>query len=320
MTTPILLITFNRPDHTRKVLERILEANPKDLYIFQDGARDGNENDAVKCQQVRDVIAELVGCEKLTDGQQTLHPTRCILHFYGSPVNLGCGAGPMTGISWFFENVEQGMIFEDDCLPSPTIFSFYEILLNRYKDDERISLITGTNALSKWCSWKYDYLFVKSGGMTMGCWASWRRAWKMFDWEVKSWGNPESHNKFRDFVGESRYQNWEKLMDEIYKNPPRDAWDYQWAYARTVNHTYSIVSTVNQMSNIGFCAESTHTPNENDRRANMSILECRLPLQKHTFRIAKVFDWEMYQRFDRKNTKSTILRVLLKLIDLICRR
>lgn len=99
MQVPILLITFNRPDHTRKVLERILEANPKDLYIFQDGAREGNENDTIRCQQVRDVIAELVGCDKLIDGQQTLHSTRYTLHFYGSPVNLGCGPGPMTALN-----------------------------------------------------------------------------------------------------------------------------------------------------------------------------------------------------------------------------
>lgn len=308
LNTPILLITFNRPNHTRKVLERIVEAKPKDLYVFRDHWREDRADEQTKCEQVIEVVKEL------TDG------TGINVHYLLPETNLGCGPGPAIGITWFFENVEQGMIFEDDCLPSPTIFSFYETLLNRYKDDERISLITGTNALSKWCSWKYDYLFVKSGGMTMGCWASWRRAWKMFDWEVKSWGDPKSHSQLREFVGERRYGNWEKLMDELYKNPPRDAWDYQWAYARTVNHTYSIVSTVNQMSNIGFCAESTHTPNENERRANMSIFECLLPLKNHTFSVARIFDWEMYQRFDRKDSKSTILRALLKLIDLICRR
>lgn len=308
LNTPILLITFNRPNHARKVLERIVEAKPRDLYVFRDHWREDRADEQTKCEQVISVVKEL------TDG------TGINVHYLLPDHNLGCGPGPATGITWFFENVEQGMIFEDDCLPSPTIFSFYEILLNRYKDDERISLITGTNALSKWCSWKYDYLFVKSGGMTMGCWASWRRAWKMFDWEVKSWGNPESHNRLKTFVGEDRYKKWEKLMDELYKNPPRDAWDYQWAYARTVNHTYSIVSTVNQMSNIGFCAESTHTPNEDDRRANMTIFKCRLPLKNHEFRIAKVFDWEMYQRFSRKTKKGILMRVLLKIIDAICRK
>lgn len=99
MNTPILLITFNRPSHTRRVLEAILAAEPKDLYVFQDGAREGNEADVVKCQQVRDVINELV----------TKHQTPITLHTNYSSINLGCGPGPMTGISWFFDNVEQKM-------------------------------------------------------------------------------------------------------------------------------------------------------------------------------------------------------------------
>ena len=45
MTPPVLLITFNRPEHTRRVLEAILAAQPHDLYVFQDGAREGNVDD-----------------------------------------------------------------------------------------------------------------------------------------------------------------------------------------------------------------------------------------------------------------------------------
>lgn len=309
MKTPILLITFNRPTHTKRVLERILEANPKDLYIFQDGAREGNATDVQKCQAVRDVIDEL-----------TVHCASCTVHRNYSDVNLGCGPGPATGISWFFDNIEQGMIFEDDCLPSSTIFAFYEELLNRYKNDERISIITGTNALSRWRSHSHDYIFAKSGGMTMGCWASWRRAWQWFDWEVKSWGEQSTQEHLRQVVGDKHYADWKVLMDKLYANPPQDAWDYQWSYARTLHNSLSIVSTVNQMSNIGFCEESTHTPNANDRRGYMKTFECRLPLKEEPMKVDKLFDWEMHQRFGRKTKKSKILKLVLKLIDFIYRR
>lgn len=79
LNVPILLITFNRPDHTRRVLERILEAKPQELYVFQDGAREGNANDAAKCPEVRAVI------EDLTAGSSTR------LHTFYSEKNLGCG-------------------------------------------------------------------------------------------------------------------------------------------------------------------------------------------------------------------------------------
>ena len=124
-----------------------MAAQPKELYVFQDGAREGNENDFEKCVEVRQVV------ETLTNNNSVC------LHTLYSDKNLGCGPGPATAITWFFNNVEQGMIFEDDCLPSPTIFGFYEELLERYKDDERISIITGTNALSRWRSKRYDYIF-----------------------------------------------------------------------------------------------------------------------------------------------------------------
>lgn len=319
MNTPVLLITFNRPDHTRRVLERILEAKPQELYVFQDGAREGNANDVAKCAEVRQVIDTLWD-NYLSHAVAENEKQQPRLHRYYSDINLGCGPGPVTAISWFFEHVEMGIVMEDDCLPTSTIFAFYERLLEIYKDDKRISLITGTNALSKWCSWKSAYLFSKTGGMTMGCWASWRRAWNMFDWRIESWHNPINKEKLRLFIDDSLYKQWVPLLDDIVANPPCDAWDYQWAYARFLHHTYSIVSTVNQMSNIGFGVESTHTPNENDCRANMQLFECQLPLKKQQLKIAKLYDWVMFQRFERHNKKGFLLRLWLKIIDFVCRR
>ncbi len=101
-STPILLITFNRPDHVRRVLTEILKQKPQDLYVCQDGAREGNENDRVKCQEVRDVINEL------TSAYAVAHPNFSLFTLYSS-LNLGCGPGPQAGITWFFENVEQAM-------------------------------------------------------------------------------------------------------------------------------------------------------------------------------------------------------------------
>lgn len=305
--TPILLITFNRPNHVRRVLMEIRKQQPTQLYVCQDGAREGNDNDRIKCQEVRAVVRELVDWP-------------CELHTLYQDKNLGCGPGPAAGITWFFENVEQGIIMEDDCFPSETLMAFEAELLEKYKDDERISLVTGTNALSRWRSYKYDYIFSKTGGMTMGSWASWRRVWKHFDWEIKSWGKQETKERMRAIVGEKRYMELAPLYNKIYTNPPRDAWDYQWAYARTLLDSYSIVSTVNQMSNIGFGVESTHTPNTNDRRGNMTIYTCHLPLRYHSFYIDRLFDWEMYQRFDRRTKKSSVMRLMLKMVDLVCRR
>lgn len=80
-TTSILLITFNRPSHTRRVLGRILEASPRDLYIFQDGAREGNASDVQKCQEVHEVIDELITQYQIPDTKhRTLNTNFALTH------------------------------------------------------------------------------------------------------------------------------------------------------------------------------------------------------------------------------------------------
>ena len=168
MKTPVLLITFNRPDHVRRVLSAIRDARPAALYVFQDGAREGNAVDAVKCPEVRAVVQELVDWD-------------CDLHTLYADRNYGCGAGPMTGISWFFSQVEEGIVMEDDCLPHPDFFGYYSELLDRYRDNPQVMYISSTLYDDKWkCEASYDF----SHYMITGAWASWARAWKGFDLDL----------------------------------------------------------------------------------------------------------------------------------------
>ena len=144
---------------------------PKALYVFQDGAREGNENDKKKCAEVREVV------EHLTKGTQvTLHT-----NYHGS--NLGCGAGPMTGITWFFNQEERGIVIEDDCLPHPDFFGYCEELLSRYENKEKVRFISSTLYNNRWkCSASYDF----SHYMVTGAWAGWRRTWDNFDLDLKT--------------------------------------------------------------------------------------------------------------------------------------
>ncbi len=241
MNTPILLITFNRPDHTCKVLERILEAQPKDLYVFQDGVREDNENDAIKCQQVRDVVAELVGCDHLTDGQQTLHSPRCTLHFYGSPVNLGCGPGPMTAITWFFDNVEQGIVMEDDIIPHPIFFPFMETMLTRYANDSRIGMVAGHNFYRKYSLFNSYYFTFDTEG-TLG-WGTWRRVWQKMNFNIAV-RQKECETSLRKNFGFSKLYARKEYMhfNRVLSVDRRDRWDYQWEYCLKLNGYLNIKS------------------------------------------------------------------------------
>ena len=262
--TPILLITFNRPSHTRRVLETIMSTQPKDLYVFQDGARDGNKDDLKKCEEVRQVVNELTS------------RTGIRLHANYSKCNLGCGAGPMTGISWFFSQVDLGIVMEDDCLPHPDFFGYCEELLKLYKEDDKVRFINSTLYNNRWkCVSSYDF----SHYMVTGAWAGWRRTWQGFDLDLKTM-NAKAFRKHVLHLTDNRAEAnwWFSIVKEIQKDTSKKSyWDYQMQIHLFRNSAMTIHPQRNLVSNIGFDGEGTHTLSNYDNRGNRAVFPI-LPL------------------------------------------
>lgn len=269
--TPVLLITFNRPEHTRRVLEAIMAARPKDLYVFQDGAREGNENDAGKCAEVRQVV------EALTKG------TDVVLHTNYSDRNLGCGAGPMTGIDWFFNQVEMGIVMEDDCLPHPDFFGYCEELLSRYKDDGKVLFINATLYDDRWqCEASYGF----SRYMVTGAWAGWRRTWQGFDLDLKAMDAKAFRKHVLQLTGNRAEANWWfSIVKEIQQDESKKSyWDYQMQIHLFKNSALTIHPKVNLVSNIGFDGAGTHTLSNYDNRGDRPVFPI-LPLTHPTTQV-----------------------------------
>lgn len=268
MRSPILLITFNRPEHTRRVLTEILKAEPQSLYICQDGAREGNANDRIKCHEVRDVISELTSAYKVKYPHFTLQTL-----FQKN--NLGCGPGPAAGISWFFENVEQGIVMEDDCLPHPDFFGYCEELLERYNDNPQVQFINSTLYHSRWkCDGSYGF----SHYMVTGAWAAWRSTWQGFDLDLldlDAWSFRRHVLRLTKNRAEANW--WYFKVNEIQKDKSKKSyWDYQMQIHLFLNSALTIHPKVNLISNIGFDLEGTHTT-FNDGRGDKLVFPI-LPL------------------------------------------
>lgn len=259
----MLLITFNRPEHTRRTLMEIRKQQPTQLYVCQDGAREGNENDRIKVQEVRDVVKELVDWP-------------CELHTLYQEKNLGCGPGPQAGITWFFENVEQGIIMEDDCLPHPDFFGYCEELLNRYKDDKRVQFINSTLYHDRWkCDGSYGF----SHYMVTGAWAAWRSTWQGFDLDLLDLNAWKFRKQVLRLTKNRAEANWWyfKVKEIKADRSKKSYWDYQMQIHLFRNNALTIHPKVNLISNIGFDAEGTHTT-WNDGRGDKSVFPI-LPLQ-----------------------------------------
>lgn len=260
--TPILIITFNRSSHTRKVLEVIRAQQPKQLFVFQDGARDGNENDTIKCEEVRQVITDLVDWD-------------CDLRTYYSKVNLGCGAGPMTGIDWFFDNVEKGIVMEDDCLAHPDFFGYCEELLTKYDNNNEVEFINSTLYDDRWkCEDSYGF----SRYMVTGAWASWASVWKGFDLDLLSLNAKKFRKHCNKLLNNKIEADWWyfKVLEIQQDRSKKSYWDYQMQIHLFLHNAITIHPQKNLISNIGFDEEGTHTLT-NDGRGDKEVYSI-LPL------------------------------------------
>ncbi len=135
-STPVAFIVFNRPKHTRQTFERIAEIQPETLFVIADGPRSDRPGEAQLTQQVRQIVEQV--------------DWDCDVYRHYADENLGLRERVSSGITWVFDQVEQAIILEDDCVPDPSFFPFCEELLKKYKDCEDVMMISGTNFLGRW--------------------------------------------------------------------------------------------------------------------------------------------------------------------------
>ena len=267
LKTPILLITFNRPNHVRRVLAEIRKQKPAELYVCQDGPREENEEDIIKCREVREVVKELVDWP-------------CNLHTLYQDYNFGCGAGPAIGISWFFEHVESGIVMEDDCLPHPDFFVYCEELLERYKEAPQVQFINATLYHNRWCC-EASYGF--SHYMVTGAWAAKRETWRGFDLDLRSLNARVFRKQVLRLTHNRAEANWWyfKVKEIKEDRGKKSYWDYQMQIHLFRKEAITIHPKVNLISNIGFDADGTHTLT-NDGRGNKPVYPI-LPLRHPSY-------------------------------------
>ena len=294
MKTPVLFLIFNRLDTTKKVFESIRAAKIPKLYIASDGHRPEKIGEQNIVHEVRNYILDNIDWE-------------CETYTLFRDENLGCKEAVSSAITWFFENEDQGIILEDDCLPDNSFLKFCEDLLDYYKDDKRIWHIGGTNPIDK-NKESSEYYF--SNYNRIWGWATWRRAWQFYDKDIKEWPKLKKSKILYSLLNAREARTYEKILDEVY-NGKIDTWDYQWFLARLLQGK-AIIPKVNLISNIGFGEDATHTLNAESKLANLVRGKMKFPITHPYSFITDIQRDKAWMNFTRSQTNFG-KRILSKL-------
>lgn len=265
---PVLFIIFARPYQTEKVFEQIKKARPSKLYIYQDGPRSGRDDDQLKIEECRKIINEIDwNCEVYKKFQNE---------------NFGCDPSEYIAQKWMFEKEEYGIILEDDDVPSQSFFNFCKELLIKYKDDDRICMISGMNNLGEYNLSTDSYIFSSTG--SIWGWATWKRIVDEWDENYSFLDNKEVLKLLRNKMGSNKFKT---IINTARQHRVTNKAHYEsiLGASRYLGSRLNIIPTKNMISNIGIGVESTHSvsslkflPISIRKVMNMKTYEIEFPL------------------------------------------
>ncbi len=279
MDASVAFCIYNRPEPTARVFEAIRRWRPARLLVIADGPKKSRPIDLDSTNECRRIASQV--------------DWPCDLLHNWSDENLGCRERMATGLDWAFEQSEQLIVLEDDCLPGKDFFPFVTELLERYADDDRVAMISGNNFQPSPVT--EDSYYFSRWAHIWG-WASWRRAWKHFDASIASW--PEIRDAgFLQACTDcpAELQHWQQVFDDVHENRI-DTWDFSWMYACWLHGGMTVLPAKNLVTNLGFGSGATHTTDLNSPLANMKTERLTRPLRhpNHCLRhrLADLWTWE----------------------------
>lgn len=262
--TAVLVVAFRRADLYEQTLRAVREARPPRLYVALDAPREHVPGEKERCAQTAARTAQIVDwpCEIFLD-----QATR----------NLGMNLRVSSAIDWIFRHEERAIIIEEDCLAHPSFFHFCDELLERYGADERIAMISGNQFVpGGWPCNGASYTLARLA--QVWGWASWRRAWRNYDHQMKAWPEERRRGQLlrRTFPNPRDRTYWRKNFDDL-RTP--GCWDYRWCFTRWRHDQHALVPAVNLCTNLGFGSDATNTKGPNHPAANVPLTPMSFPLR-----------------------------------------
>lgn len=272
---PILITIFNRPKNTAQVIDVLRKIKPSRIFIHADGPRDGVYHDRAQCEAARKEIR--------IDWE-------CDVQWKISPSNIGCKKGMFDGISWFFEQVDAGIVLEDDCVPDPSFFVFCGELLEKYKDDSRVFGISGNNFIPT-NNFAASYYFLKT--THIWGWATWRRSWQMVDLNASEWPELRKSRKLEQFLRDPQaLEFWSHILDDLHSGQG-NTWSGAVIYTMLKHDMLGIHPRSNLVSNYGFGTTGVHITPEDHKLSKVPVIPIDFPIVHPGF-VSLSLDFDKY--------------------------
>jgi len=255
----ILFIIFNRLDTTLLVLEQIKQVRPNRLYITADGPRATVPGEDLKCMATREAVLAAIDWD-------------CEIKTLFRAENLGPKEAISSAISWFFDHEEEGIILEHDCLPAKSFFRFCDVLLERYRFDTRIFLISGSNlSRQKWSDASYYFSQLSNAWG----WAIWKRSWIGYDKDLTGYTEAEVREQLGKFFDDPFIIDCWVRNFVLLNSGQINTWDYQMTFKHFFSHCLNIAPNNNLVSNIGFGHLAENTVDADSFFAGIPLEEIR---------------------------------------------
>lgn len=222
LLAPIVLFTYNRPLHTKQVLNSLAknaEAKDSILYVFCDGAKENsNEGDLVKIEEVRILINSENRFKEV------------VIKFQEK--NKGLANSIIDGVTEVVNSYGKVIVLEDDLILSPFFLSYMNDSLERYMNDTSVGQIGACNFFG--CGKKYpDYFFVP----LPDCWgwATWKNRWECFNPNVNELAIQLEKNAYKRHIFNA-YGAYDFMgMLNLQKQGKVDSWAIRWQAVCVLN-------------------------------------------------------------------------------------
>ena len=258
--SPILLFTYNRPEHTRMTLEALSNnhlSSRSELFIISDGYKsDADKEDVIR---VRELIESVKGFAKV--------------HIEEQSHNLGLAKSIIEGVTRVVNKYGTVIVLEDDLITSPFFLTFMNDALKRYENVEKIGHVHGD------CFPLHqlpDAFLIKWTG-SWG-WATWKRAWDLFNSDGEALLAELIQKKLSkrfDFNG--NYPFTRMLRRQV--NKENDSWAIRWNATLFLNDILSLNAGKSLVQNIGFDGSGRHSGSDEIYTTHLHMTSLRTEIE-----------------------------------------